>query len=101
MPALTTTLADATAGRAAELFRAYQGRVYRQTDRAFAVLLLLQWLAALAAALWLTPYTWAGAQRAIHPHVWAALLLGGATALGPFALVMTVPGRALTRHAVA
>src|SRR2546430_14541810 len=101
MSALTVAANQLPAQRAQELFREYQGRVYRQTDRAFAILLAVQWVMAVAAACWLTPYTWAGTAATIHPHVWAAILLGAATTLGPISLVLTYPGRALTRHAIA
>ena len=36
------------------------------------LLMLLQWLAAIVAAVWLTPYTWSSASASIHFHVWLA-----------------------------
>ncbi len=87
--------------RASELFAADYGRILRRTDRLFAGLLLFQWLASIAAALWLTPYAWSGADQSIHVHVWSAVALGGVIAIGPICLVVLAPGRKATRHCVA
>src|SRR5262245_40681481 len=96
-----TSLTGAAAARAEELFRQHQHTVFTRTDRLFAGLLLFQWAAAVAAALWLTPLTWVGGRSAPHVHVWAALLLGGSAVILPVALVLFRPGAVLTRHAVA
>ena len=53
--------------RAAALLRAQQMRIWLQTDRLFAALFLVQWVAAMAAALWLTPRTWSGRQSTTQP----------------------------------
>ena len=75
--------------------------IARQTDRMFALLMGLQWVAAVAAALWLSPRTWVGTQSSVHIHVWAALFLGGALACFPIYLAVMHPGRATTRHVIA
>src|SRR5690606_27511759 len=71
-----------------------------QIDRVFVLLLWLKWFAALAAATWLSPRSWAGAEASTHPHVWAALFLAGALTLGPTFMVQLSAGSAATRHAV-
>jgi two-component system sensor histidine kinase/response regulator len=76
-------------------------RTWGQTDRLFAGLLLFQWLGCVAAAFWLTPYTWAGTHRATHPHVWAALLVGAAACAPAVLLAFLRPGQTLTRHVIA
>ncbi|MGE3805354.1 MAG: response regulator, partial [Gemmataceae bacterium] len=86
--------------RADELYAEQRNRLCRRTDRLFALLMLVQYLAAIAAALWLTPYTWIGAARQWHPHLWAALLLGGLVTLPPVVLAWLCPGATLTRHVV-
>ena len=88
-------------GRSAEIFRAHRQRIYERTDRLFAGLMLFQWLAAIAAAYWVSPLTWAGAASRTHLHVWAAIFLGGACTLFPVGLAVGWPGRAFTRYAVA
>ena len=48
-------------------------RIWLQTDRLFAALFLVQWVAAMAAALWLTPRTWSGRQSTTHLHLWMSV----------------------------
>ena len=43
----------------AAIFREDCQRIYVRTDRLFAGLMLFQWLAAIAAACWVSPLTWA------------------------------------------
>jgi signal transduction histidine kinase len=87
--------------RAAELLRDHQRRIYERTDRMFAYLMALEWLASVAAALWISPRAWAGTASWTHPHVWAAVFLGGIVAALPIWLALTRPGATLTRHVVA
>src|SRR2546428_11516781 len=94
-------LDDVATKRAAMLFQQGQDCIYRRTDRFFARLMVFQWLAGIAAALWISPKTWAGASSQTHWHVWAAIFLGGAIASFPVFLVWRQPGRALTRHTIA
>src|SRR5205823_66512 len=53
------------------------------------------------AALWVSPKAWAGATSYTHPHVWAALFLGGAISALPILLAVTRPGHLSTRYTVA
>jgi PAS domain S-box-containing protein len=87
--------------RVAEIFNEHQQLVHRRTDRMFAGLMILQWVAGVAAALWISPRTWAGTDSQTHPHVWAALFLGAAISSLPIVLALTRPGRPTTRYAVA
>jgi len=91
---------DKTAARAAALFSEHQQRVFQRTDRLFAALMLVQWLACIGVALFISPRTWTGASSAVHVHVWAAVFLGGTIALFPVVLVLMAPGKAHTRHVV-
>jgi hypothetical protein len=59
------------------LFEAHQQDIYKRTDRMFARLMLVQWLAGIAFSLWITPLAWAGESSTTHVHVWAAVFLGG------------------------
>ena len=83
------------------LFDRYRTAVFCSTDRWFAVLMGFQWLAGIVAALSISPRTWAGTTYSVHPHVWAAVFLGGAISLFPIALAVVVPGRTVTRHTIA
>ncbi len=94
-PALPVT------SHAAALLRADQQRIYRQTDRLFAHLMIVQWITGIAFALWVSPRAWAGAESRTHVHVWAALFLGGGISLFPALLGLLRPGFASTRYVIA
>src|SRR5580765_6619182 len=63
-------------GRAETLFRSQQQEVYREIDRLFVWLLLLEWAVAVVVALLVSPASWRGAHFHVGLHVWAALLFG-------------------------
>jgi hypothetical protein len=92
---------DFTTQRAVELFHAEEAANHRRTDRMFAWLMGLQWLAGIAAALWISPRAWEGQFSSVHVHVWAALVLGGVIAGFPALLALVHPGATLTRHVIA
>ncbi len=86
---------------AQKLFREYQQSIYKRNDRMFVSLMGLQWLAAILIAVWISPKAWAGAESYVHPHVWAAVFLGGAIAIFPVILGLTRPGATVTRYVIA
>lgn len=94
-------LRESTARRAEELFATHQQEIFRNTDRLFAGLMIFQWLAGIAAALWISPRTWVGESSETHLHVWAALYLGGAISIFPVWLALARPGHVVTRHTIA
>jgi two-component system sensor histidine kinase/response regulator len=85
----------------AEHFQNHCQQVWQRTDRMFAGLMAVQWLAGIGVALWITPLTWIGAVSSIHLHVLAAIFLGGTIAAFPILLVFLRPGQAITRHIIA
>jgi two-component system sensor histidine kinase/response regulator len=87
--------------RANALFAEHRLAVIRRTDRLFAALLAVEWVAAMATAAWISPRTWAGLASSPHPHVWAAFLLGGAIVSLPIFLGLARPGRTPTRYVIA
>ena len=91
---------EAARGRAAELFASYQNDVYRQTDRLFAGLMGLQWIGGIVFALWVSPLAWSGTTSRTHPHLWAAVVLGGLISLFPALLALVRPGRPSTRYTI-
>lgn len=92
---------EAIEGQVASIFNEQQQSIYKHTDRMFAALMAIQWLAGVAAAYWISPATWAGTASQTHPHVWAALFLGGAISSLPIVLALTRPGCISTRYTVA
>ena len=92
---------DSSAARADELFGQYQQDIYRRTDRLFAGLMAVQWIAGILFALWVSPLAWEGASSRTHLHVWAAVVLGGVISLFPALLGLFRPGLTSTRYTIA
>jgi signal transduction histidine kinase/CheY-like chemotaxis protein len=87
--------------RVEELVATELSLIHCRTDRLFAGLLVCEWLAAIALAVWVAPRTWAGVESQVHPHVWGASLLGGLIVSLPLVFVLLHPGRVWTRHVIA
>ena len=87
--------------RAADLFAQYQLEIHKRTDRLFAGLMGIQWIAGILFALWVSPLAWSGTVSRTHTHVWAAIFLGGAICLFPALLGVFRPGETSTRHTIA
>lgn len=83
------------------LFEEHQQAVFKKTDRLFAGLLFLEFVAGTLAGYFISPLAWAGTTSRIHPHVWSALLLGGAIISLPIFLAIRAPGRKVTRNIIA
>ena len=102
MPATRTeSMSEREWQTAQKLFHEHRQAIYKRTDRMFVVLMPLQWVAAIALALWLTPRTWSGSSSYIHPHVWSALYLGWMISALPMILGLRRPGAKSTRYVVA
>ncbi len=71
------------------------------TDRLFGALMVMQWLAGIVVVLTISPRTWQGAASQTHPHLWAALALGGLITSLPVLLAWFRPGEASTRYVIA
>lgn len=90
-----------TSEMALKLFEAHRQQILRRTDLWFGGLMVFQWAAAIAAALWISPRTWSGEFSRIHPHLYASLFLGGVITIFPVLLACFRPGQPLTRHSLA
>lgn len=86
--------------QAAKLYSEHKQSIYQQTDRMFAVLMTVQWIAGIIAALVISPRTWIGQTSSVHLHVWMAILLGGLISFFPILLAIFRPGHALTRYSI-
>jgi two-component system, sensor histidine kinase and response regulator len=87
--------------RATLLLHDHLQTVYKRVDRAFAALLIFQWIAAMVIAYLISPSTWAGQFKQTHIHVWTAIFLGGVIIAWPVFLAYKKPGDRLTRHVIA
>ena len=87
--------------RVKDLYAEHRRAIFERTDRMFAALMFVQWVAGIAAAVWLSPKTWAGSYSQTHIHVWAAVFLGGALSLFPISLALLRPGENSTRYLIA
>jgi PAS domain S-box-containing protein len=99
--AINPGISPSTLQRTSELFANHQQTIYKHTDRLFAVLMSIQWVAGIAAALWISPRTWVGSVSQTHIHVWAAIFLGGAINVFPIILAIKRPGATSTRYVIA
>src|SRR5688572_6790770 len=106
-PALTTAIPfppspqESRQSAITGLFTAYERKVYTQANRLFWWLLISQWVFSLFLALVWSPLRWTGTASTIHPHVIAAVGLGGLLVSLPLALLHWLPHHAMTRHSVA
>jgi hypothetical protein len=89
------------AARASELNEAQLQMRRARVDRMFAVLLGVQYVAGIGAALLISPYAWQGKEHVLHMHVWVAILGGAGFSLLPILLAIYRPGTVLTRHVIA
>ncbi|MFN0022109.1 MAG: sensor histidine kinase [Pirellulaceae bacterium] len=91
----------AIARRAAEMLAQRKLAVHGRTDRMFAWLLAIEYVAGIVTALVVSPRTWSGATSQVHVHVWTAVVLGGLIICLPIWLAIRHPGWWLTRHVIA
>ena len=97
----TDLASSSSTARAAELFAQHRDEIYRSTDRLFERLMIVQWLAAIAASFLIAPRTWNGQTSQINIHVWGAIFLGAAISAFPIWMIRMWPGATVTRHVVA
>ncbi|MES2503418.1 MAG: ATP-binding protein [Myxococcota bacterium] len=87
--------------RTETFFHEMRDGIFRRTDHMFATLMIIQWAFGMICALTLSPKAWEGATSYTHPHVWAALFMGGALSAFPIAMAIMKPGEVYTRHIIA
>jgi signal transduction histidine kinase/DNA-binding response OmpR family regulator len=96
-----TNQSESIERRSKQLFAEQAQAIYRSIDRMFAGLMLAQWAFGVMIAWIVSPRAWSGSESSIHPHVWAAVLLGSAICVYPIYLGWLRPGEAMTRHVIA
>jgi signal transduction histidine kinase/DNA-binding NarL/FixJ family response regulator/HPt (histidine-containing phosphotransfer) domain-containing protein len=84
-----------------ENVRLQSDAICRRTDRMFAYLMLIQWVGAVAAAVFVSPRTWIGETSYVHPHLYLAIVLGGIVSSLPVWFAISYPSRLMTRMTIA
>ncbi len=86
---------------AEKIYKQERLSVCQQTDRMFGWLMIVQWLASLMVALVVSPYTWAGRDSFIHPHIYFVTILGSLITAFPVYLAFRHAGEPVTRFVMA
>jgi hypothetical protein len=97
----TEAAVAAIVARAEERFQQSRQELFASTDRLFAFLMMGQWVFSIGLAVFVSPWAWAGKVKTVHPHVWAAVVLGAVLSSLPIALAWLRPGWVVTRHVIA
>jgi two-component system sensor histidine kinase/response regulator len=97
----TSKISESVLTFAKQQLREHQQAIYQRTDRMFVKFMVLQWLAGIVIAVWISPKSWVGAESQTHLHVWAAVFLGGAISFFPVLLGWLRPGLPTTRYVIA
>ena len=97
---LDASQSDITTSATRLLFAEERQIVYRRADRMFAVLMVIQLVATVAAAYWISPYTWSGTTAELHTHVKLAVVFGTLLAALPIFLAFRFPGHVVTRNVI-
>lgn len=98
---MIATIDNQSAARAGELFEQHRQEIFRSTDRLFARLMSVQWIASVVIALLVSPQARQGVSPHVHIPVWGAIFVGGAISLFPIWMTRIWPGAAVTRQVIA
>lgn len=102
MPDVLTQLQSSEQySNAQEYFQATYARDVKRLNRLMIALMVLQWLAATAAAIFFTPHTYLGQHSAVHAHVLATSMIGFAISGSAILAMCYRPYSPNTRHIVA
>ncbi|MDP3509138.1 MAG: PAS domain S-box protein [Candidatus Melainabacteria bacterium] len=86
---------------AEKIYKQERLSICQQTDRMFGWLMILQWLASLLVAIIVSPYSWAGRDSFIHPHIYFVTVLGSLITVFPVYLAFRHAGEPVTRFVMA
>lgn len=101
LPPVSPEVDESFAVRTREVAAEHQGSIQAETSRLFAMLLVLQWVAGVALAFWLS-FTARSTPAGIpHIRIWLAVFLGAAIIGLPLDVALRRSSGAITRHTVA
>lgn len=73
----------------------------RMVNGMFIWLMLVQYVAGIVLALWITPHTWVAETSYLHRHVWFAFIFGGILSGLPIYFARVFPDAVATRYVMA
>ncbi len=94
-------LTQKDSSRVEDLFQQQRDLQHRKMDKMFSVLLVVEWVAAILVAVFISPYSWAGKEKVFDIHLYLAIFMGGGITLFPVLLAKFKPGWVGTRHVIA
>ncbi len=87
--------------RVKQLYQLHHYDVCKQTDRLFSILLPIQWVAALACSIFVSPHLWVSDPLMVEHSFHAAFIIGGIITLIPLICLIAKPGALFNRYIVA
>lgn len=99
-PTSSATL-DTHESRVRELLSISRNQNNQQVDRFFTWMMVLQYIAGIAATLLISPHTWIGGTSYLHLHVWFAVVFGAILSGVPIYMARTFPGSNVNMHVMA
>ncbi len=87
--------------RVTQLFHERYRAMCVRVDHMLARLMVVQWVASIVVAAWISPLAWAGKESALHAHLLASIVVGGAITSLPVWLAAKAPGEQSTRYVIA
>lgn len=84
-----------------KIFQQQTHEISAKVDRAFAFLMLIQWVACILLGATLTPVTWIGQFSGSLENGLVGLVFGGLFALPPIYCAWVLPGQKITRYIIA
>ena len=98
--AIPAEMQHVTRQRADATYHAHAHAVAVRVDKTFALIMVIQWIAAAVAASIISPRTWIGADSSLHYHIPAAIVIGGCLCLPSLLFVLRCPGARVNRYLI-
>ena len=84
-----------------ELIQEHHKKIINETNKMFVGLMIMQWIAGMVFAVFISPKTWIGNEYEVHIHIWMALVLGGLVSSLPIYMSIKFPYNPITRYIIA
>ena len=74
---------------------------HQTVNEMFVWLMVVQYVAGIVLAIWITPFTWVANTSYLHLHVWLSVIFGGVLSGFPIYFARVFPNATATRHMMA